>query len=227
MINVSVGSLVLDLGCGTGHLATILSDMVGPEGKVIAVDPDAERIKVAKEVNARSNIKYLVADDQSFPGDEYNVIVSTHVIHWIKDKESFFKRVFEKLAVNGLFGMVTYDGYPQYPPVFRKCLSGLFSADFEKSIFSKIYFEKIEKYLVLAAKTGFQVVSKEIFTTEWGFNSVDEFVDFWAGISHEDLEFDVASVQKATLRTFKDLYEQDLKTEVVNLPTVCLILAKH
>ncbi len=58
----------LDLGCGTGHLATILSDFVGPEGQVVAVDPDAERIKIANRENSRPNIEYSVANDQTFPG---------------------------------------------------------------------------------------------------------------------------------------------------------------
>ena len=37
------GSTVLDLGCGTGYLT--LSEKVGPEGKVVAVDPDGIRLQ--------------------------------------------------------------------------------------------------------------------------------------------------------------------------------------
>lgn len=51
-IPVGAGDKVLDLGCGTGNLAVVLSELVGPEGKVVAVDPDEERIKIAKEVNS-------------------------------------------------------------------------------------------------------------------------------------------------------------------------------
>jgi len=35
---------ILDLGCGTGELSADLAELVGPEGKVVAVDPDKERI---------------------------------------------------------------------------------------------------------------------------------------------------------------------------------------
>ena len=37
-----VGDVILDLGCGTGELSAYLAELVGAEGKVIAVDPDKE-----------------------------------------------------------------------------------------------------------------------------------------------------------------------------------------
>ena len=46
-----VGDVILDLGCGTGELSTYLAELVGPEGKVIFVDPDKERIQLAKETH--------------------------------------------------------------------------------------------------------------------------------------------------------------------------------
>ena len=54
------GSKVLDLGCGTGFLANVLAERAGPNGKVTAVDPDNERIKVARnKYGERSNIDFL------------------------------------------------------------------------------------------------------------------------------------------------------------------------
>ena len=38
-----VGDAILDLG-GTGELSVYLAGLVGPEGKVVGVDPDKERI---------------------------------------------------------------------------------------------------------------------------------------------------------------------------------------
>ena len=43
------GDIVLDLGCGTGYLASVASQKVGPTGKIVAVDPDLERILIAQE----------------------------------------------------------------------------------------------------------------------------------------------------------------------------------
>ena len=60
-ITIAEGSIVLDLGCGTGYLSSVLAERVGPSGHVIAVDPDRERIRVAK-----ANVK--VANIRDLPG---------------------------------------------------------------------------------------------------------------------------------------------------------------
>ena len=49
LVHPKVNSTVLDLGCGTGNLTCILAERVGPGGKVIGVDPDKERLHVARE----------------------------------------------------------------------------------------------------------------------------------------------------------------------------------
>ena len=43
------GDAILDVGCGTGELSAYLADLVGPEGKVVAVDPDKERVLLAQQ----------------------------------------------------------------------------------------------------------------------------------------------------------------------------------
>ena len=47
-LSLRKGSVVLDLGCGTGYFSSILAERVGPQGRVIGVDPDENRLKVAK-----------------------------------------------------------------------------------------------------------------------------------------------------------------------------------
>ena len=138
-VKVPSGSLVLDFGCGTGYPATVLSEMVGPEGRVEAVDPDAERIKIAKENNARPNIEYLVEDDQSFPRVGYTLVFSSYVINWIKNKEALFARLYDKLATGGQFAFVTLDGTPEFPPssTMKRALNDLLSPDLVDSLSKK------------------------------------------------------------------------------------------
>ena len=46
-LQLSQGKSVLDLGCGTGNVTKMVSERVGPEGRIIAVDPDKERLQIA------------------------------------------------------------------------------------------------------------------------------------------------------------------------------------
>ena len=87
------GATVFDLGCGTGYLTKVLSERVGSEGKVVAVDPDGERLKIAREKYSAQNIKYVQADDKTFLLGQYDIIFCNTVIHWIHDKEALYKRV--------------------------------------------------------------------------------------------------------------------------------------
>ena len=57
---------------------------------VVAVDPDGERLKIAREKYSASNIEYTQADDKTFPPGQCDLIFSNIVIHWISDKKALF-----------------------------------------------------------------------------------------------------------------------------------------
>ena len=50
------GMNVLDLGCGTGYLASIIASEIGERGSVTAVDPGKERLNIAKKSMAFSRM---------------------------------------------------------------------------------------------------------------------------------------------------------------------------
>lgn len=61
------GGRVLDLATGTGDIALLFSDAVGPEGSVIGVDFCADMITIAQRrpKNQRSNMRFEVGDAMS------------------------------------------------------------------------------------------------------------------------------------------------------------------
>ena len=124
MLSLRKGSTVLDLGCGTGYLTKLLSERVGPEGKVVAIDPDGERLKIASEKHSAPNIDYIQADDQTFPSGQYDVIFSNIVIHWISDK-CYFRRVYDNLTPGGFFAFTTANGHLQIPEIGQKLFDTL------------------------------------------------------------------------------------------------------
>ena len=62
-----VGNVILDLGCGTGELSVYLAERVGPEGRVIGVDPDKERIQLARQSHGHiKNLSFAEGSASSF-----------------------------------------------------------------------------------------------------------------------------------------------------------------
>ena len=84
------GDAILDLGCGTGELSAYLAELVGPEGKVIGVDPDKERIQLAKEShNQIENLSFVDGSAITFPGigaEDYDIIFSSYALQWMPSK---------------------------------------------------------------------------------------------------------------------------------------------
>ncbi|KAL9958124.1 hypothetical protein ACROYT_G035095, partial [Oculina patagonica] len=108
-----LGDAILDLGCGTGELSVYLAELVGQDGKVVAVDPDINRIKVAQESHKGvKNVTFVEGSAANFPGmgsDTYDIIFSNLVLHWIPDKGQAFKNMFSSLKPNGKIALHYYD----------------------------------------------------------------------------------------------------------------------
>lgn len=100
---------ILDIGCGTGELASVLFSM-GHDVTGLDFSPEAIRAAVAN----RPGPGYLLADaDQDGPGGldglagPYDLILCRLVIQFITDLDAFMRRVNRLLAPGGAFYVVT------------------------------------------------------------------------------------------------------------------------
>ena len=200
---IKKGSTVLDLGCGTGYLTKVLSERVGPKGKVVAVDPDGERLKFAKEQYSASNIEYVQADDKTFPSGQYDIIFSNLVIHWIQDKKNFLKRVYLNLRPGGHFAFTTYDGIPAYPPIATTLFNLMDSNFFTKIFHEKLVYLPANDYQGLATNVWTQIsVDTESMVTEW--KNLDDLIVSTHVVLQE--EFDPAKIDSNELKKLKEVY---------------------
>ena len=206
LISINIkGATILDLGCGTGYLTKVLSERVGPEGKVVAVDPDEERLKIAREKYSASNIKYIQADDKTFPPRQYDIIFCNTVINWIHDKEALYKRVHANLRPGGQFAFSTPDGSLPVPEIGKKLFDTLLGPNFliwmlqEKQVYLSA-----NDYEVLASRTGLElsILRRRNFDKAW--KSLDDYIDAMHGWFQG--EFDPSKFDKDTLEKFKTEY---------------------
>lgn len=99
LLDVKPGERVLDLGCGTGHLAKKIQEH-GAE--VIGIDASPEMIAQAKE--NYPELDFSVANGADFSFDEpFDAVFTNATLHWIHDADGVIKSVYKALKPGGRF----------------------------------------------------------------------------------------------------------------------------
>lgn len=109
------GCTVLDLGCGTGRDAFILSQIVGEKGRVIGIDMTDEQLSVARQFvgwhmdrfgYGTPNVEFLKGfiEDLHTTGiqdESIDIVVSNCVINLSPHKEKVFNEIYRVLKPGG------------------------------------------------------------------------------------------------------------------------------
>lgn len=224
-LEIREGSTVLDLGCGTGYLTKMLSERVGPQGKVVAVDPDGERLAIARTKYHSGNIEYLQADDKTFPLGEYDIVFSNIVIHWIDDKEALFNRVYANLRPGGCFVFsAPNDCYP-IPEIGEKVFNTMVGPNFLHQMLNKeMKFLSAMEYEAMGSAIGFTPISMKIIDHFPKWKSLDEYIDSMHGWFHG--RFDPTQFDRDTLQAIQKDYGEDPVTQSEPIRLIHAILTK-
>lgn len=109
------GASILDLGCGAGRDAYVLSQLVGEHGRVVGIDATDEQLAIANAHrewhrerfgHTRSNVEFISGDIEALDGlgltdASFDVIVSNCVINLVADKASVFRAAHRLLKPGG------------------------------------------------------------------------------------------------------------------------------
>lgn len=109
------GATVLDLGCGTGRDAFLLSQIVGQDGHVIGVDMTDEQLSVANQFigwhmdkfgYSKPNVEFKKGfiEDLKTAGiadNSMDIVISNCVINLSPNKEAVFKEIYRVLKPGG------------------------------------------------------------------------------------------------------------------------------
>jgi len=94
---------VLDVGCGNGLLASCIAQHM-PAGYVVGLDPSASMLEQARLLQAElglSNLHFVCGRIEDFVEGQFDLIVSTHALHWVEEREQAFSNLYRSLKPGG------------------------------------------------------------------------------------------------------------------------------
>ncbi|MBF0546589.1 MAG: methyltransferase domain-containing protein [Candidatus Riflebacteria bacterium] len=101
------GARVLEIGCGTGSMTTWLSQTVGKNGQVIAVDVSEKQIEIARKAAEESqltNIEFICSTIEEFElsGNLVDLVYSRLLLMHLKDPMRILKKLQSCLRSGGV-----------------------------------------------------------------------------------------------------------------------------
>ena len=125
--DLTLGGTWADLGAGSGAFTLALSELIGPDAVIYAVDKDGSALKDLEQAHrARFNTThnlFLLPNDFSRPLEipALDGAVMANSLHFFKDREKVLRHVHSLLKPNGILLIVEYNtdsGNPWVPHPF-------------------------------------------------------------------------------------------------------------
>jgi trans-aconitate 2-methyltransferase len=157
LLQSRAGERVLDLGCGTGHLAARIAE-AGVE--VVGIDSSPEMIAEARRLFP--GLSFEVADARDFAFDEpFDAVLSNAVLHWVKPPEQAIACIKRALRPGGRF-VAEFGGRGNVAAI----VSSLDAASREIGLGAwehPWYYPSIGEYAPLLERAGLEVASAMLF----------------------------------------------------------------
>ena len=196
------GKHILDLGCGTGNLSSVIAGKLGVNGRLVGVDPDGARIALARKTFC--HLKNLNFEEGScdtlannFGESCFDAVFSNYVLHWVKDKRRAFKNIYESLKPGDRVVML-YE--TDIPPFVKKVVKELNPEDNYRKVKEMFFCEAKEKIESYCRDAGL-VVSESIEIKQCTVQeSLSDFLDVVSSSTH--CVFDLDLVEEQNLKKF-------------------------
>jgi ubiquinone/menaquinone biosynthesis C-methylase UbiE len=210
----TVGERVLDVACGTGVVARIAAERVGPSGRVIGVDLNPGMIRVARSlpVPIGAPIEWLErsALDLRLEDASFDVVLCQQGLQFFPDKALALREMRRVLDHGGRLALSVWKGVGAYHHAVGDALARFISAESAVRFCASRQVPTAEDLQRLAAQAGFADVEVRLREINIHLPRLDEFTlnhltgtpvaDGLAGATPEAREKLAASVMKQLQR---------------------------
>lgn len=147
------GELILDLGCGTGHLTSLIAKA---GARVTGIDRSVAMIDRARAAYPDLDFRVMSATDMHFDMP-FDAVFSNATLHWVLDKETAVENIARALRAGGrlVLEMGGKGNVEEIVLATRKALTrhGYYS----NAAIQLWYFPSLSEYTSLLEKKGFRV----------------------------------------------------------------------
>ena len=112
-LDLKAGMVVCDMGCGNGFYSLTMAKLVGPEGKVLAVDIQPEMLHLL-ELRANEegieNIEPVLSTivDPKLPKESVDLLLMVDVYHEFSHPQLMLEKIRESLKPDGMIALLEY-----------------------------------------------------------------------------------------------------------------------
>ncbi|NLE23700.1 MAG: class I SAM-dependent methyltransferase [Actinobacteria bacterium] len=164
MLRIARTDDVLDLGCGTGHLAQEVRVLT--DGRVVGIDLSPEMIEMARGA-APPDVEFLTAaaEDLDMP-ETFDAIICNSAFQWFTDVPGALANCFAALRHGGRMALQA-PAHREYCPQFLRAVRMLAGDRRTARTWDRFrspwtFYETAEEYSRLFAAAGFDVVAAEV-----------------------------------------------------------------
>ncbi len=112
-LKLTAGMTVCDMGCGNGFWTLPMAQDVGPEGRVLAVDIQAEMLDKLRSRAGKQNLDNIepilgAVDDPNLPAGKVDLLLMVDVYHEFSHPESMLWGIRRSLSPQGVVALLEY-----------------------------------------------------------------------------------------------------------------------
>lgn len=140
---IKPGTVVADVGAGSGYFTIPVAKATGPEGKVLAIDIRQEMLdyifsRMQAEQIDNIELMKVEPDDPMLPSAGVDLILMIDTMHYIKERTAYGERLRAGLAPGGKLVIIDYipkswEERPWGPPPQQHLSKETLNADMEKA----------------------------------------------------------------------------------------------